>query len=61
MGGTIAILLFLYPIKLKLVIKLILYSEWKPHLVKSNQQLVSSLGSEVVIPGVSVGKRAYEP
>ena len=32
----------------KHVIKLILYSGWNSHLAKSNQQLVFSLGSEVV-------------
>lgn len=41
--------------------KLISYNGWKSHLVKSSQQLVPSLGSEVVIWGVSVDKGTFEP
>ena len=41
--------------------KLISYSRWKSCLVMSNQQPVSSLGSEAVMSGVSVDKRTLEP
>ena len=41
--------------------KLISYSRWKSCLVMSNQQPVSSLGSEAVMPRVSVDKRTLEP
>lgn len=39
--------------------KLISYSGCNPHLVMSNQQLVSSLGSEAVMLRVSVDKRTF--
>ena len=41
--------------------KLISYSRWKSYLVMSNQQPVSSLGFEAVMPEVSVDKRTFEP
>ena len=41
--------------------KQITYSRWKSCLVMSNQQPVSSLGSEAVMSGVSVDKRTLEP
>ena len=42
-------------------VRCLTHNGWKSHLVRSNQSLVSSLGTEMVTLGLSVGKKEIEP